>query len=112
MKPSDDFLENLAKDYVTQTYACIGSTTLIYKDGTDPYEDGYDGWYQLVDVTIWDSNVIKRDDKAKEYTIEVKASVVIKYGEDDETDEPATEERVIFCYIGHEGEYFVSDAEE
>jgi len=127
MKPTDEFLENLATAYITEVYARIGDTSYIYEEWDDPFDDAtvtsvaesaprsdktYISYHKIVDVTILDSNVIDRDDRAKEYTVEVEASVVIEYSEDDETDELATQERAISCYIGYEGEYFVSDAEE
>jgi len=127
MKPTDEFLENLATAYITEVYARIGDTSYIYEEWDDPFDDAtvtsvaesaprsdktYISYHKIVDVTILDSNVIDRDDRAKEYTVEVEASVVIEYSEDIENDELATQERVISCYIGYEGEYFVSDAEE
>lgn len=127
--PTDDDLKNLAYDYINEVYAPIGSTSYIYEDWDNPYDDGtaeavgesaprsdegYIAYHKIVDVTIVNGKVVKRDQKLQEYTVEVEADVTILYSEDDEIeeDELVPESRVISCYIGYEGEYFVSNAEE
>ncbi|MGI8502053.1 MAG: hypothetical protein ACR2LR_13080 [Hassallia sp.] len=127
MKPTDEFLENLAKDYVTEVHARVGSTSYIYEDWDDPSDDAtatsveqstprsdqtYIASHRVVDTTIVSSKLISRDDEAKEYTVEVNTSVVIQYSEDEDDDLCPEQIRIISCYIGYEGEYFVSDAEE
>lgn len=126
--PTDEYLKTLAYDYIHEVYAPIGSTSYIYEDWGNPYDDctaeavaesaprsdeEYIAYHKIVDVTIVNSKVVKRDQKLQEYTVEVEADVTILYSEDeDEEDELIPERRVISCYIGYEGEYFVSDAEE
>lgn len=127
--PADDYLKNLAYDYINEVYAPIGSTSYIYEDWDDPYDDStaesvaesaprsdeeYIAYHKIVDVTIVSSKVVKRDQKLQEYTVEVEADVTILYSEDQEIeeDELIPERRAISCYIGYEGEYFVSNAEE
>lgn len=128
--PTGDYLENLAWDYINEVYAPIGCTSYIYEDWDNPYDDGTAesvaesaprsdeeciAFHKIVDVTIINSKVVYRDDKAAEYTVEVEADVTILYSEDNEIeeDELIPERRIISCYIGYENnEYFVTDAEE
>lgn len=133
---TDEYLCNLAREYVLKQYAPEGQRLYSWEESNNPNDDtdfeavvsewlpgcppdNY-SWSEVSSCEVIHCEVDERNDTTKEYIVQVIANILISEGNSDDDDETISEEsepdfRAIWCNIVADddtGELFVDEADE